>query len=112
MPPEEAIAPRRRKQPVEKAPRVRISLRLEATVCKKLDQLAKLRGLDRNTAVGVALVQDWLASIGTDRPELDQEPGSKTLSQFEARLRRAIRAARNQTSHWRIWQRACSIRAR
>ena len=76
MPPEKAIAPRRRKQPVEKAPRVRISLRLEATVCKKLDQLAKLRGLDRNTAISVALVQDWLASIGTDRPELDQEPGS------------------------------------
>jgi hypothetical protein len=73
---EKAIAPRRRKQPVEKAPRVRISLRLEATVCKKLDQLAKLRGLDRNTAISVALVQDWLASIGTDRPELDQEPGS------------------------------------
>ena len=75
MPPEKNVAPRRR-QRVEKEPRVRISLRLEATVCKKLDQLAELRGLDRNTAVGVAIVQDWLASIGTDRPEPDQEPGS------------------------------------
>ena len=76
MPPEKAVASRRRKQRVEKEPRVRISLQLEATVCKKLDQLAKLRGLVRNTAVGVAIVQDWLASIGTNRTDSDQEPGS------------------------------------
>ena len=75
MPPEKAVASRRRKQRVEKEPRVRISLRLEATTCKKLDQLAEVRGLDRNTAISVAIVQDWLASIGTDRPEPDQEPG-------------------------------------
>ena len=74
MPPEKAVASRRRKQRVEKEPRVRISLRLEATNCKKLDQLAELRGLDRNTAISVAIVQDWLASIG-GRPEPDQEPG-------------------------------------
>jgi hypothetical protein len=75
MPAEKVVAPRRRKQRVEKEPRVRISLRLEATVCKKLDQLAEVRGLDRNTAISVAIVQDWLASIG-GRPEPDQEPRS------------------------------------
>jgi hypothetical protein len=30
----------------------------------KLNELAHLRGLDRNTAVSVAIVQDWVACFG------------------------------------------------
>ena len=44
--------------------RIRISLRLEATVDEKLDQLSELRGLDRNTAISVAIAQDWIACFG------------------------------------------------
>ena len=44
--------------------RVRLSVRLAASVDEKLDDLAHLRGLDRNTAVSVAIVQDWVACIG------------------------------------------------
>ena len=45
----------------DKEERVRISLRLEPTVDEKLDQLSELRGLDRNTAISVAIAQDWIA---------------------------------------------------
>jgi len=48
----------------DKEDRVRISLRLEATVDEKLDQLSELRGLDRNTAISVAIAQDWIACFG------------------------------------------------
>jgi hypothetical protein len=48
----------------DKEDRVRISLRLEATVDEKLDQLAELRGLDRNTAISLAIAQDWIACFG------------------------------------------------
>lgn len=44
--------------------RIRISLRLEATVDEKLDQLSELRGLDRNTAISLAIAQDWIACFG------------------------------------------------
>ena len=46
------------------AERVRISLRLVASVDQKLDDLAHLRGLDRNTAISVAISQDWIACFG------------------------------------------------
>lgn len=49
--------------------RVRVSVRLDTTVDEKLDQLAKLRGLDRNTAISVAIVQDWLACVGPNHPK-------------------------------------------
>ena len=48
----------------DKEERVRISLRLEPTVDEKLDQLSELRGLDRNTAISVAIAQDWIACFG------------------------------------------------
>jgi len=35
-------------------------VRLEPSVNQKLGELAELRGLDRNTAVSVAIVQDWV----------------------------------------------------
>lgn len=44
--------------------RVRVSLRLVASVDEKLNDLAHLRGLDRNTAVSVAIVQDWVGCFG------------------------------------------------
>ena len=44
--------------------RVRISLRLVPSVDQKLDDLAHLRGLDRNTAISVAIAQDWVACFG------------------------------------------------
>ena len=47
--------------------RVRMSLRLEPSVDQQLDDLARLRGLDRNTAVGVAIAQDWIACFGGRR---------------------------------------------
>ena len=43
----------------DKEERVRLSVRLVASVDEKLDELAHVRGLDRNTAVSVAIVQDW-----------------------------------------------------
>ena len=43
----------------DKEERVRLSVRLVASVNEKLDELAHVRGLDRNTAVSVAIVQDW-----------------------------------------------------
>ena len=46
------------------AERVRISLRLVASVDQKLDDLAHLRGLDRNTAISIAIAQDWIACFG------------------------------------------------
>ena len=46
------------------AERVRISLRLVASVDQKLDDLAHLRGLDRNTAISVAIAQNWIACFG------------------------------------------------
>lgn len=48
----------------DKEERVRISLRLVPSVDKKLDDLAHLRGLDRNTAISVAIAQDWVACFG------------------------------------------------
>ncbi len=48
----------------DKEDRVRISLRLVASVDQKLDDLAHLRGLDRNTAISVAISQDWIACFG------------------------------------------------
>ena len=48
----------------EKEDRVRISLRLVPSVDNKLDDLAHLRGLDRNTAISVAIAQDWVACFG------------------------------------------------
>lgn len=53
----------------DKEARVRVSVRLDTTVDEKLDQLAKLRGLDRNTAISVAIVQDWLACVGPNHPK-------------------------------------------
>ena len=49
--------------------RVRMSLRLEPSVDQQLDDLARLRGLDRNTAVGVAIAQDWIACFGGRRDD-------------------------------------------
>jgi len=43
--------------------RTRLSLRLAQAVDQKLDELAHLRGLDRNTAVSVAIVQNWVACL-------------------------------------------------
>lgn len=48
----------------DKAERVRLSVRLVASVDEKLNELAHLRGLDRNTAVSVAIVQDWIRCFG------------------------------------------------
>ena len=48
----------------DKEERVRISLRLVASVDQKLDDLAHLRGLDRNTAISIAIAQDWIACFG------------------------------------------------
>lgn len=48
----------------DKEDRVRISLRLVPSVDEKLDDLAHLRGLDRNTAISVAIAQDWVACFG------------------------------------------------
>lgn len=47
-----------------KEDRVRLSVRLGSGVDAKLNDLAHLRGLDRNTAVSVAIVQDWLGCFG------------------------------------------------
>ena len=47
--------------------RVRMSLRLEPSVDQQLDDLARLRGLDRNTAVGGAIAQDRIACFGGRR---------------------------------------------
>lgn len=44
--------------------RVRLSIRLVASVDEKLNDLAHLRGLDRNTAISVAIVQDWVGCFG------------------------------------------------
>lgn len=48
----------------DKEDRVRISLRLVPSVDQKLDDMAHLRGLDRNTAISVAIAQDWVACFG------------------------------------------------
>lgn len=48
----------------DKETRVRLSVRLVASVDEKLNDLAHLRGLDRNTAVSVAIVQDWVECFG------------------------------------------------
>ena len=48
----------------DKEARARISVRLVSAIDEKLDDLAHLRGLDRNTAVSVAIVQDWVACFG------------------------------------------------
>lgn len=47
-----------------KEDRVRLSVRLGSGVDAKLNELAHLRGLDRNTAVSVAIVQDWVGCFG------------------------------------------------
>lgn len=47
-----------------KEDRVRLSVRLASGVDAKLNDLAHLRGLDRNTAVSVAIVQDWVGCFG------------------------------------------------
>lgn len=52
-----------KKQP-NKEERTRLSLRLVSSVDAKLNDLAHLRGLDRNTAVSVAIVQDWVGCFG------------------------------------------------
>jgi len=48
----------------DKEDRKRLSLRLIGSVDDKLNDLAQLRGLDRNTAVCVAIAQDWIACFG------------------------------------------------
>lgn len=48
----------------DKEDRIRLSLRLVSSVDAKLNDLAHLRGLDRNTAVSVAIVQDWVECFG------------------------------------------------
>lgn len=48
----------------DKEERVRLSVRLVASVDEKLNDLAHLRGLDRNTAVSVSIVQDWVECFG------------------------------------------------
>jgi len=69
-PENDTVQRRRKRQQVrlfklrDKEDRVRISLRLEPTVDEKLDQLSELRGLDRNTAISVAIAQDWIACFG------------------------------------------------
>ena len=68
--PKSKPAPRAARGPVrirplaDKEERTRLSLRLAAAVDEKLDDLAHLRGLDRNTAVSIAIVQDWVACFG------------------------------------------------
>ncbi len=52
-----------KRQP-DKEDRTRLSLRLVSSVDAKLNDLAHLRGLDRNTAVSVAIVQDWVGCFG------------------------------------------------
>lgn len=54
----------RLKQLPDKEERVRLSVRLVASVDAKLNELAHLRGLDRNTAISVAIVQDWVGCFG------------------------------------------------
>lgn len=54
----------RLKKLTNKEERVRLSVRLVASVDEKLNDLAHLRGLDRNTAVSVAIVQDWVECFG------------------------------------------------
>lgn len=44
--------------------RIRRSVRLVASVDAKLNDLAHLPGLDLNTAVGIAIVTDWVACFG------------------------------------------------
>lgn len=62
--PRAARGPVRVRRLADKEERTRLSLRLASTVDQKLDDLAHLRGLDRNTAVCVAIVQDWIACFG------------------------------------------------
>ena len=62
----------------DKEDRVRISLRLEPTVDEKLDQLSELRGLDRNTAISVAIAQDWIACFGPPNQTLRRESEMKS----------------------------------
>ena len=66
--PRPAARPARRiavpKQRPEQEERIRRSVRLVASVDAKLNDLAHLRGLDLNTAVGVAIVADWVACFG------------------------------------------------
>lgn len=52
------------KRKPDKEDRIRLSLRLVSSVDAKLNDLAHLRGLDRNTAVSIAIVQDWLGCFG------------------------------------------------
>lgn len=54
----------RLKQLPDKEVRVRVSVRLVASVDEKLNALSHLRGLDRNTAISVAIVQDWVKCFG------------------------------------------------
>ena len=56
--------PVRVRQLADKEERTRLSLRLAGAIDAKLDDLAHLRGLDRNTAVSVAIAQDWVACFG------------------------------------------------
>ena len=44
--------------------RVRLSVRFVVSVDKKLNDLAYLCGLDRNTVVSVVIVQDWVGCFG------------------------------------------------
>ena len=67
-----AQAKDRLKQLPEKETRIRRSVRLAATVDAKLQDLAHLRGLDLNTAVGVAIVQDWMACFGLGNQPRDR----------------------------------------
>lgn len=59
-----ARGPVRVRRLADKEERTRLSVRLASTVDAKLTDLSHLRGLDRNTAISVAIVQDWVACFG------------------------------------------------
>lgn len=48
----------------DKEERVRLSVRLVASADEKLNDLAHMRGLDRNTAISAAIVQGWVECFG------------------------------------------------
>ena len=103
-PENDTVQRRRKRQQVrllklrDKEDRVRISLRLEATVDEKLDQLAELRGLDRNTAISVAIAQDWICLLYTSDVYKRQDsvlPVEPTiLEHIRVAVARAVQAER------------------
>lgn len=67
--PHSARGPVRVRRLADKEERARLSVRLASAIDQKLDDLAHLRGLDRNTAVCVAIAQDWIACFGLQAPQ-------------------------------------------